>query len=977
MDFEKEEYDPEQDTRIKTHIIPILCQVKDNCFHMELSQPINVLSNIITYIDLNLRGAPNKPIFNTVNSIQVFKYQETPTSSIQTVTILPGYYTVDQLFDLCNLRFANKNFTLYIEENRNIHEAAQGHYTPIYGNYVYPQFKISSGYNNIYPTKMESNGASRYIIVPNGTYTDDTYFWTAEKLIAKRWFEPNLPTTDAFVMHTVTITPETITIEVPEKGTLTEWTCCGETVKFFNFDSGWYYSKDLKGLLQLADDGYINYTYTPTSKKKWVFNRVYISREIVDYNVEVLDGYNTMIIVADNKYANGDGWNNRTVKITIPPGIYTESLFYQTLQTVFNSVFKKGPGDNIEVFPTTIDSKDGYVIYIAVLGAYAKWYATAEDLDHSFFVYRGVLHNIKPNHIYGNHENGSMDGRFCQCVKYGKEIMKITKNIELTSLGNHCTSNAYILDFTEASELQEIFGYDRSYVINDTTSDRAIDITRNQGMFICDTNLTDTTQNSLYAFNIQDPVGNNQFHDRASVAVNKGLEEIQHLTFRFRDLSGQYTKINDGTILSGFIELSDRVVRGNTPVTLKKLCLNFQTYDNHFQTTLQNLHLHDKIIKDVMVQNDLDDTNPNKDIKDLCTCTINNTYYPSFVFPLNEQLLYYGNINSPISIDQQIDVRFNYPFKGNVVCNICEPTPIDRRFKAYDEIYCDFTKNHVLKFELNKSKMYAFQYITRIQVMSDSGLNDNAGLENINKDCMIDQTICLPGITLDTYMYFYFTIVPSNRLQSAKVPAGTYKTFKELLYAIFDAMNHSSPNYDTSSSYRQLFTIDEEKGTFTTYVSKCTGCPSEIASSFYDPYTNTTWPLSNYNASNMFKFGKVDGTLSTNAEFNLLYGNVFTRVATYQDINTYSFVSDSFHTQIYPLTLSSYVSPYENIIHVIDASNLPYFYTYGCKYESIKSKISNHIYYCNRKTLKLLPNQLEFYLSCYYPCTVIITVSYI
>ena len=194
MDFEKEEYDPEQDTRIKTHIIPILCQVKDNCFHMELSQPINVLSNIITYIDLNLRGAPNKPIFNTVNSIQVFKYQETPTSSIQTVTILPGYYTVDQLFDLCNLRFANKNFTLYIEENRNIHEAAQGHYTPIYGNYVYPQFKISSGYNNIYPTKMESNGASRYIIVPNGTYTDDTYFWTAEKLIAKRWLN-NLTTT--------------------------------------------------------------------------------------------------------------------------------------------------------------------------------------------------------------------------------------------------------------------------------------------------------------------------------------------------------------------------------------------------------------------------------------------------------------------------------------------------------------------------------------------------------------------------------------------------------------------------------------------------------------------------------------------------------------------------------------------------------------------------------------------------------------
>lgn len=968
--------DPEQDTRIKTHIIPICARAKGNEFQLLLSQPINVLSNAITYVDLNLRGSDTTPLFNTINSTQIYRYKSTFGGETESVIISPGYYTVDELFELCKFRFSENYISIVVDESSDIHEAAQGHYTPNYGNYVYPEFEIKNGYNHYYPTRIESTSAYRSAVVPDGTYTDATYFWTAEKLIAKRWFEPKLPTTDDFVIHTVTITPETITIEVPKKGTLKEWTCLGETVKFFDYYSGWYYSKEQKGLLQLADDGYINYTYSGKYKKKWVFNRVY-TREIVDYNVEVLDGFNTMIIVADNKNANGDGSNNRLVKITVPPGIYTESLFYQTLQSLLYSALNKDPGDLIEVFPTTIDSKDGYVIYIKIMSWDAKWYATAEDLDHSIFVYRGVLHNIKPNHIYGNYENGSMDDRFCQCVKYGKEIMQIEKRIPTPGRNNHCESDVYLADFLEAPEVQEIFGFEHNYIIDNVKSDRAVDITRNQGMFICDTNLTDTTQNSLYAFNIEDPVGNNQFHDKTNVLVNKGLAEIQHITFRFRDLSDRYTHINDGALLTGFLELSDRVVKNDDAPTLKKLCLNFQTYDDHFQTTLPYLHIHDKIIKDVLIQNDNSLNNPNKDIKDLCTCTINNTYYPSFVFPLNEKLLFYGNINSPISIDQQIDVRFNYPFRGNVVCNICEPTPVDRRFKAYDEIYCDFTKNHVLKFELDKSKMYAFQYITRIQVMSDSGLNDNADLENINKDCMIDQTNYLPGITLDTYMYFYFTIVPNNRLQTAKVPAGTYKTFKELLYAIFDAMNHSSPYYETSSTYRQLFTIDEEKGTFTTYVSQCTGCPSEIASSFYDPYRNKTWPLSPYGPAHMFKFGKEDGTLSTNAEFNLLYGNVFTRVATYQDINTYSFVTRSFHTQIYPLTLSSYVSPYENIIHVIDASNLPYFYTYGCKYESIKSKISNHIYYCNRQALKLLPKQNEFYLSCYYPCTVIITVSYI
>ena len=958
--------DPEQDTRIKTHIIPICARAKSNEFQLLLSQPINVLSNAITYVDLNLRGSDTTPLFNTINSTQIYRYKSTFGGETESVIISPGYYTVDELFELCKFRFSENYISVLIDESSDIHEAAQGHYTPIYDNYVYPEFEIKNGYNHSYPTRMESTGGYRGAVVPDGTYTDATYFWTAEKLIAKRWYANNLPTTDDFVIHTVTITPETITIEVPEEGTLKEWTCLGETVKFFDYYSGWYYSHDQKGLLQLAKDGYLNYTYSEKYSKKWVFERVYTSRDLLNYKVEVLDGYNTFYVVGES--INTD--DKVKYEFVVPPGEYIESEFYSLLQTLFN----RDHDSNTKIEFTPYYDNTHYFLNIRINNNdYNKWYFTADDIDHSLFVYRGVLHNIKPNFIY-SHQLGNY---FALLVKYGKETMKIEKRIPIPGQNNYCESDVYLADFLDAPEVQEIFGFERSYIIDNVKSDRAVDITRNQGMFICDTNLTDTSQNSLYAFNIEDPVGNNQFHDKTNVLVNKGLAEIQHISFRFRDLSNKYTHINDGALLTGFLELSDRVVKNDDAPTLKKLCLNFQTYDDHFQTTLPYLRLHDKIIKDVLIQNDTSSDNPNENIKDLCTCTINNTYYPSFVFPLNEKLLYYGNINAPISIDQQIDVRFNYPFRGNVVCNICEPIPIDRRFKAYDEVYCDFSKNHVLKFELDKSKKYAYQYITRIQVMSNCGLNDNAGLENNNKDCMIDQTNYLPGITLDTYMYFYFTIDVNNRLQTAKVPAGTYKTFKELLYAIFDAMHTSTPYYETSGSYRQLFTIDEEKGTFTTYVSCCTGCPSEIASSFYDPYTNTTWRVSAYNSAHMFKFGKVDGTLSTNAEFNLLYGNVFTRVATYQDINTYSFVSDSLHTQIYPLTLSSYVSPYENIIHIIDASNLPYFYTYGCKYESIKSKISNHIYYCNRQALKLLPKQNEFYLSCYYPCTVIITVSYI
>lgn len=794
MDIEKESWNAEEDTRIKTHIIPFHCQAKNNAFHMELSQPINVLSNAITYIDFNLQGTPSTPLFNTITTPQVFQYDE--GGGPNTVNIPPGYYTVEDLFNLCNFSLIPKSVIEDIPESEEIHPSAEGHYTPVY-SYTYPEFEIKNGYNHFYPTRMESTGGYKSATIPDGTYTDATYFWTAEKLIAKRWYADNLPTTDDFVIHTVTITPETITIEVPEEGTLKEWTCCGETVKFFDFNSGWYYSKEQKGLIQLNEDGYINYTYTTKYSKKWVFERVYTSRELLYYNVEVLEGYNTFTIV--DKSTKGE---LLSYHFNLPPGWYTEPQFYEYLIQQFNT-------DNegyAEMRKVTWENTSTIAFSIYIKGKYYDNYYTADDLDHSLFIYRGVLHNIVPNLTSFNTNNNMKP------VKDGKQTTTVPYEMQLPSnLENHAYTFSTSIDFTQAQELQEILGFTQSQYYSEEGiiwGERTIDITRNQGMFICDTNLTDQGQNSLYSFNIHSPTGNNQFHDHVNIIVNKSLEEVQDLWFRFRDLSGQYTQINDGVVLSGFLELADRVIQASTPQTIKKLCLNCITYDDHFSTMMDSLHLHNKIIKDVIIQSDPDEANNRyTNTHDFGTCTINGEYYPSFVFPLNEKYLCYGNINSHLTIDQQIDVRFNTPFRGNIVLNICEPVPIERRFKDYDEVYCDFTHSHALKFELPKSKRYNFQYITNIQVISYSG--------------------------------------------------------------------HSDP------------------------------------------------------------------------------------------------------TQVYPLSLSCYTSPYENIIHVIDSSNLPYFYTYGCKYENIQEKIIDSIYFCNRKTLKLLPNLNDFLLTCYYPCIAIITVSYI
>lgn len=950
--------DPEQDTRVKTHIIPINVQAKHNTFDIFLSQPINVLSNAITFVDLNLKGTPVIPVFNTINTPQIFKYQQSNGGAITTVNIQPGYYTVDELFKLCNFTFAKDIQVIEVKEDPSIDPSVS--YTKKEELYR-PTFEVSAALgNNIYSYRM--NDQFYRAIIPDGTYDDLSYFWTGFKLVNYAFTKQS-----NHIYHYIEYDEATDSIKMAYKDTGT-CTFLGETCTVdYSLANTWYWSSGV-GLEKLK--AYINW------KQDWKLHDSYTFKRVVnlDQYIEVVvrEGFNTFTIVVESLDVPED-----KLKFTfnVPGGIYRESTFYALLAQQFNDAHQAAGTD---LYFALSASNDRYGHAPRINHNYCKWYFTADNLDQSLFVYRGVLHNIQPNRWYKNGDNELL------CVyNYGKDTMTYTELIEVPSANNfNSQSDAYMLDFSSAKELQEIFGFANSlYIGSDRKySARAVDITRNHGMLICDTNLTDNSSNSLYAFNIENPIGNNQFHDRTSVIVNSGLEEIQHITFRFKDLGGNMVYLNDGAMLSGFLELSDIVDRNPASDTIKKLCLNFQTYDDHFQTVLPNMSIEDKIIKDVTIQCDTDEIdNRYKEVRDLCTCTINNNYYPSFVFPLNEKLLYYGDINAPIDIDQQIDVRFNYPFRGNVVCNICEPSPPERRFQAYDEVYCDFTKSNNFVFSLDKATKYNYQYVTNIQVMSDCGISDQSDLVNNNPNCITGRHTPLPGFTIENGMKFYYTINTNNgeRLQTATVPKGVYPTFKSLLYAIFDAMNHSEPFYTTAPKYRWVFTLDEDGYTFTTYVSKCNNIPDSIKDTFYNEWSLTNWPCNGYDIQHQFKFGNANGILSDNDSFNELYRYVFRRVDTYQDSNLYGYVEESFSSKVYPVTLASYVSPYENIIHIIDSSNLPYYYTYGCKYDSIKSKLADNIYYCNRQILKLLPNDIEFHVTCYYPCTVIITVSYL
>ena len=73
------------------------------------------------------------------------------------MNIPPGYYTVEDLFNLCNFSLIPKSVITEIPESEEIHPSAEEHYTPVYGNYMYPEFEIVTGKNDVYATRRSGD----------------------------------------------------------------------------------------------------------------------------------------------------------------------------------------------------------------------------------------------------------------------------------------------------------------------------------------------------------------------------------------------------------------------------------------------------------------------------------------------------------------------------------------------------------------------------------------------------------------------------------------------------------------------------------------------------------------------------------------------------------------------------------------------------------------------------------------------------
>ncbi|KAK8793355.1 hypothetical protein WA158_004714 [Blastocystis sp. Blastoise] len=812
----------EKDTRIKTHVVPIDVRCIDNQFNIHLSNSIDITKNIISYIDLNLIGSESVPLFDTFTKTQIFKYINTQVNGneqIQTITLDQKNYSIPQLLEQCHFDICDRPL---ISESSDIDPSVKIKKIPtitINRDDFYCEFHIAN--------------ARRGFNFPKGTYTDIEFWWIAVCLVSSVWLDNKNRLMMKYDDDNIIIyRPQTTSFPIPVRTTgtysLKEYANNGVFSKFIhdiptqssegtiecviNEDHKFYFqdvtSPNINMILKMEnnlftglfdDNGTLKYT---KNEEEIVLQR--ITNPVKDddtYNFKTLitveDGYNTMII----RQISGMGGRMETT-YTMPPGEYTEQEFYDLLESSINGSPETYYFE-ISKDAQTMDNKDGYIIYLSWQGYdSSSWTFTATDIEHSLFKYRGALHNIRPDLVYDK------QGCFAWNISYGKQTMDVQVDLNTLDLdGNYrCYTNNSFMNFSEAQELGEILGYSKLYY-NDANSYYGIhniDSSRPKGMLIAQSNIVDNSQNSLYSFNVNNYKGNNEFHDIMNINVSPYLNTIQDIIIRYTDKNKQYVNFNNNCILRGFLEFSDTVDTIQPSETIKKLCLNCQTADTQFYAEYPTLNIQNKILKDIIIQNDTDTIQANA--SKLCTGYINGSYYPTFSFPLSDKYVTYSNINSPITIDHHIDLRFDELFKGNIICNICEPNGSDIRFKAYDEVYCDFSTSKNLIYELKKTNVYGYQYLTNIQVISV---------------------------------------------------------------------------YGQSTDY------------------------------------------------------------------------------------------------LYPISLRCFTNEYENNIHVIDTTNLPYYYSNGIKYEGISNKINKNVYYCNRKLLKLLPHDNMFFITCDYPCVVLLTISYI
>ncbi|KAK8808544.1 hypothetical protein WA158_008445 [Blastocystis sp. Blastoise] len=111
-------------------------------------------------------------------------------------------------------------------------------------------------------------------------------------------------------------------------------------------------------------------------------------------------------------------------------------------------------------------------------------------------------------------------------------------------------------------------------------------------------------------------------------------------------------------------------------------------------------------------------------------------------------------------------------------------------------------------------------------------------------------------------------------------------------------------------------------------------------------------------------------TLSFQLQKNSQYQNAY--------LTNIQVISDNIEEKgQYKIYLYASNNYYQNILHIVNKENLPYFYNIDQSYESVKSSIKQNIYHCNRQCLYQLPKVNIYAIRSECKCIVKLTISYL
>ncbi|KAK8811310.1 hypothetical protein WA158_003045 [Blastocystis sp. Blastoise] len=695
------------DNIIKTQIIPINTLSVNNEFDVHLDTNIDIQGDTIGFVDLNLCSNINSnneqiPIFNTIEQ------DETLAINGSLIDIPKGYYDLSTLLNKTGFKLKQE------ENNENNENIALLSYT-----YEQPKIFVVDSNNNKVKIYI-SAGRNQQSTIPNGKYTEQEYI---EEIV---WGMNSYWGSTASSRYCVDWSEFAYSIRLANSGETIHWINHDDTVGVFSTAHSFHFNT----LASSISGDYNKYNYITFSntndkticKQEWKFDRV------VNFDV-IEEGKNSI-------YMSCGPDDPKMFLITIPPGTYTQKSFYEEFcrqsSIAWPAIIQPGGIDTLD------DWTEEHPFWYLQNEELNYVYLSNYDLEHSLMDYYGILHNLQTFKYFNSFTPMNMwdvqDGPMPKYTDYPEELKQwvpgYTPPINTTIIPTyHTYIDARFINFATCPQLREILGFTQEYYLNDDIkiSENIANITGKKSVLQCHCSISDTTNNSLCCIPIRDPLGNNQFHDVLNSHVNVGTTHTDFLRFRFTDNLGNGIAIADNTKLLGFLELKDTVDCLEQPQTLKNLNLSCLTQDIDFETDFKDLNLINKTIKDIIIQNYSPTTTGQ-----INSLFINNFQNPVCIFNTDQSFLYYNNVNSPISVNHFIKLLFKYPFKGNIICNICEPISIPRLFLDWDEIYCDFTNTNKLSFNIHKILRYSHAYLTNILVLSTDIKETDSSVVTLN-----------------------------------------------------------------------------------------------------------------------------------------------------------------------------------------------------------------------------------------------------